>query len=138
MSIHLIPYLMMPGNGQEVVRFYEQALDAKVLALQTYGEMPQNPDSPLPAQLNDYVGHAHLKIGESELMLSDSTDESNQAGNRVTICIATDDVEKAKKLFHALQQGGQVNHPFEKTFFSPGFGTVTDKFGVTFQIVTEG
>lgn len=137
MSLRLSPYLMLPGNGQEAIRFYEQALDAEVLSLQTYGEM-EDPDSPLPEHLKDYVGHALLKIGETEIMLSDTPDQSEQAGSLVTICIMTDNVEKTEQIFNALKQGGQVKHPLQKTFFSPAYGTVTDKFGVTFQIATEG
>lgn len=56
----------------------------------------------------------------------------------MTICISTDDAEVSKKFFEALQEGGQVGMLLQETFFSPAYGIVTDKFGGTFQIYTEG
>jgi PhnB protein len=71
-------------------------------------------------------------------MFSDTPSGSPiQKGKQVTICITSNDVEKSKRIFEALRQGGQVNMPLEETSFSPAFGDVTDKFGVTFQIFTE-
>jgi PhnB protein len=86
----------------------------------------------------DLVAHAMLRIGESELMFLDAPGGSPiSKGRQVTICISTNDVEKSKRFFEALRQDGQVNMPFGEESFSPGFGDVTDKFGVTFQIYTE-
>ncbi|NGQ96785.1 VOC family protein [Brevibacillus sp. SYP-B805] len=139
MTLRLTPYLMMDGNAKEAIQFYEQALDAKVLFFQTFGEMPENPEFPLPEEAKNRVSHAMLKIGESDLMFSDTFPGTpHQQGSQVTICISTDDKEKAKQIFEALQQGGQVTMPLQETFFSPAYGIVTDKFGVTFQIYTEG
>ncbi|MNC74092.1 hypothetical protein D3C75_1253880 [compost metagenome] len=84
------------------------------------------------------MAHAKLRIGGSEMMLSDAFGGSAiQAGMRVTICITTNSIEQSKAIFDALQQGGTINMPFKEEPFSPGFGDVTDKFGVTFQIYTE-
>ncbi|MBO8163329.1 MAG: VOC family protein [Brevibacillus sp.] len=139
MTLRLTPYFMMDGNAKEAIQFYEKVLDAKVLFYQTFGEMPENPDFPLPAEARDRVSHAMLKVGESDLMFSDTfPGQPHQSGSQVTICISTNDKEKSKQIFEALQQDGQVNMPLQETFFSPAYGIVTDKFGVTFQIYTEG
>ncbi|MFY0544652.1 VOC family protein [Brevibacillus sp. H7] len=139
MTLRLTPYLMMNGNAKEAIQFYEKALDAKVLFNQTFGEMPENPEFPLPAEAKELVAHAMLKVGESDLMFSDTfPGQPHQSGNQVTICISTKDKEKSKQIYEALQQDGQVNMPLQETFFSPAYGIVTDKFGVTFQIYTEG
>jgi PhnB protein len=88
--------------------------------------------------LKNLVAHAKLQVGETELMFSDSPSGwPIPKGKQVTICITTTNVEKSKQIFEALRQDGQVNMPFEETPFSPGFGDVTEKFGVTFQIFTE-
>jgi PhnB protein len=130
---------MMDGNAKEAIQFYEKALDAKVLFYQTFGEMPENPEFPLPAEAKDRVSHAMLKVGESDLMFSDTfPGQPHQSGSQVTICISTNDIAKSKQIFEALQQDGQVNMPLQETHFSPAYGVVTDKFGVTFQIYTEG
>jgi PhnB protein len=138
-AIRLIPYLIMDGNAKEAIQFYEKALDAKILFSSTFGEMPENPEFPLPADAKDRVAHATLEIGESVLMLSDTfPGQPHQSGNQVTICITTNDLEKSKQIFEALQQDGQVNMPLQETHFSPAYGIVTDKFGVVFQIYTDG
>jgi len=139
MTLRLIPYLVMDGNAREAIQFYEKALDAQVLFSQSFGEMPENPDFPLPVEAKDRVSHATIKVGETELMFSDTfPGQPHQNGNQVTICITTDDAEQARKMYKALQQDGQATMPLQETFFSPAYGSVIDKFGVSFQIFTEG
>lgn len=138
MTLRLAPYLMMNGNAKEAILFYEKALDAKLLFNQTFGEMPENPEFPLPDEAKELVSHAMLRVGETDLMFSDNfPGQESRIGDQVTICISTDDIEKSKQMFEALQQDGQVKMPLEETFFSPAYGIVTDKFGITFQIYTE-
>ncbi|MBM7650848.1 VOC family protein [Neobacillus cucumis] len=139
MSLRLIPYLVMDGNAKEAIQFYQKALDAQVLFSQSFGEMPENPEFPLPADAKDLVSHATIKVGETEVMFSDNFPGTpHQSGNQVTLCLSTNDAEQARKFFDALQDGGQVGMPLQETFFSPAYGSVTDKFGVNFQIFTEG
>ncbi|MFZ7942992.1 MULTISPECIES: VOC family protein [Bacillaceae] len=139
MTVRLIPYLVMDGNAKEAIEFYQRALDAQVLFSQTFGEMPENPEFPLPAEAKDRVSHATIKVGETELMFSDTfPGQPHQIGSQVTICLTTDDAEKARTFFNALQDGGHVEMPLQETFFSPAYGSVIDKFGVTFQVFTEG
>ncbi|MGM0878866.1 MAG: VOC family protein [Bacillota bacterium] len=137
MTVRLTPYLNMEGNAREAIQFYEQAIGAEVLTIITYGDMPEMSNT-FTDDLKNLVAHAKLQVGETELMFSDDPGGSPiEKGKQVTICISTNDVEKSKRIFEALRQDGQVNMPFEETPFSPGFGDVTDKFGVTFQIFTE-
>ncbi|MDR6999964.1 VOC family protein [Neobacillus niacini] len=139
MTVRLIPYLVMDGNAKEAIQFYQKALDAQVLFSQSFGEMPENPDFPLPADAKDRISHATIKVGETELMFSDTfPGQPHQSGSQVTICISTDDAEQARKFFDALSDNGQVTMPLQETFFSPAYGNVIDKFGVHFQIFTEG
>nr|WP_212961005.1 VOC family protein [Cohnella xylanilytica] len=137
--MRLIPYLVMNGNGREAIRFYESALGGQVLNQLSFGEMPENPEFPLPPDAKDLVSHAVIQIGESELMLSDTfPGQPHQTGNQVTICLSLNDPEKARQYYEALREGGRVNMELQETFFSPAYGSVTDKFGVTFQIYAEG
>jgi PhnB protein len=133
MTIRMTPYFMTNGNAKDMIRFYEEVLDAKVMSMQTYGEMPMS----FSAELKDSVAHAIVKVGEMELQFSDSPGQTIQQGNHLTLCISTNSVEESHQIFDALQQDGNVIAPFEKTPFSPAFGSVRDKFGVTFTIVTE-
>ncbi|MEK4069738.1 VOC family protein [Peribacillus sp. FSL R5-0717] len=139
MTMRLSPYLMMNGNAKEAIQFYEKAMDAKVLFNQTFGEMPENPEFPLPEEAKDLVAHAMLKVGETDFMFSDTfPGQTSQSGDQVTICISINEIEKSKRIFETLSQGGEVKMPLQEAFFSPAYGIVTDKFGVTFQIYTEG
>jgi len=132
----LTPFLVLNGNAKDAIEFYKQALDAEVLTLFTYGNMPEQ----TPEEMHDLVAHANLKIGGANLMIADNGDPTSipiNIGNQVTICVTPNDVERAQVVFDKLKQGGQVNFPLEKTSFSPAYGNVTDKFGITFQIFTE-
>ncbi|MED4581230.1 VOC family protein [Brevibacillus choshinensis] len=138
MTIRVNPYLTMNGNAKEAIHFYEKALDAKVLFISTFANQPENPQNPVPASVKDQVAHARIKIGEIELMFSDNFPvQPHQSGNQVAICLSTNDVDKSKQFYEALQQDGQVNMPLQTTSFSPAYAMVTDKFGVTFKIYTE-
>lgn len=139
MTLSLSPYLMMNGNTKEAIEFYKKVFNAEVLFSETFGEMPENPEYPLPEEAKHLVSHAMIKVGDSEIMFSDNfPGQTSQIGNQVTICISSKDAEKSKHIFDSLQQDGQVKMPFQETFFSPGYGIVTDKFGITFQIHTSG
>jgi len=138
MALRMNPYLVMDGNAKEAIQFYGKALDAQVVMVQTFGEMPANPDFPLPESARDRISHALLKVGETDLMFSDTfPGQPVQSSNQVQICIMTDQVEQAKRIYEALQEGGQVVMPLQETFWSPAYGILADKFGVNWNISTE-
>jgi PhnB protein len=140
MTVQLTAFIVMDKNAKEVIQFYEKALDAKVIEILTFGGvvMPENPKFPMSEEAKELVSKALLKVGESDLMLSDTFPGAPyQKGNNVTINITTKDVEKSKQIYEALEQGGQKIIPLTETHFSPAWGKVTDKFGVTFQINTQ-
>ncbi|WP_079912300.1 VOC family protein [Paenibacillus sp. 32352] len=135
MILQMTPFIMLDGKAKEAIRFYEQVLDAKILFTQTFGEAP---DSSLPEEAKDRLAHSVLKIGEADLFVADtSPGQAHQAGNTVNICVTTNSKEEAKQLFDALLEEGQVIFPLQEVHFSPAYGMVTDKFGVTFQIFTK-
>ena len=130
-------YLRMNGNGKEAVNFYEHALEAEVLGVQTYGELPENPEFTLPDEAKDRVVHAQLRVGNTFLMLSDTfPGQPYQSGSQVEVAITLNDVETSKGVFGRLQEGGEVIMPLQETPWSPSYGQVKDKFGITWQIST--
>lgn len=138
MALRMNPYLVMDGNAKEAIQFYEKALDAQVVMVQTFGEMPANPDFPLPESARDCISHALLKVGETDLMFSDTfPGQPVQSSNQVQVCIMTDQAEQAKRIYEALREGGQVVMPLQETFWSPAYGIVADKYGVNWNISTE-
>jgi PhnB protein len=138
MILGVHPYLVLNGNGQEAVKFYESALGAEVLSLQTFGEMPETPEYPMPEEAKNRVLHAALKIGESVIMLSDTfPGQPYELGSQLSIALVLNDVEQSKEIFEKLKEGGKVGMPLQETFWSPSYGTVTDKFGMNWQVSTE-
>lgn len=128
----------MDGNAAEAIQFYEEALGAIILHRDTFAVTPENPEFQLPPEAKDRIMHARLQIGESQLMLSDTyPGQPHQVGSHITIAVSAEDPDKARQIFDALAAGGRVDMPLQETFFSPAYGSVTDKFGVPFQIVVE-
>ncbi|GGD60760.1 VOC family protein [Paenibacillus nasutitermitis] len=138
MEVQLTPFIMLDGSAREAIAFYEDALDAKVVFKQTFGEAPGEAGQEVPEQAKERLAHSILKIGGADLFVAD-TDPGVQyaAGKQVNICVSVADRELARKYFEALKDGGQVDLPLQEIHFSPAYGMVTDKFGVTFQIFTK-
>lgn len=138
MTMRLNPYFVMKGNAREAIAFYEKALGATVVRVETFGDMPADPHHPLPDGLKNQIMHAQLKVGQAELMFSDTIPGTpHQIGNNVNIAIATSDADDSSRVFTALADGGRITMPLQATFWSPAYGQVTDKFGVAWQITTE-
>ncbi|WP_079508600.1 VOC family protein [Mesobacillus jeotgali] len=138
MIIGIVPYLVTNGNGQEAVKFYQEALGAEVISLQTFGDMPANPEYPLPEDAKDRVLNAQMKIGNASLMLSDTfPGHPYQLGSQVTIALLVNDAAEAAEIFEKLQVDGKVTMPIQETFWSSAYGQVTDKFGIEWQVSTE-
>lgn len=138
MALRMNPYLVLNGNAKEAVAFYQKALGAQVQGVMTFGEGPSDPNYQMPEEAKDRVMHAHLKVGETDLMLSDTFPGMPfQLGNQVNVTIVTDDAGQAKQIFDALAEGGQIRMPLQQTFWSPAYGALADKFGVEWQVSTE-
>jgi PhnB protein len=138
-SISLNPYLFFDGNTREAVHFYEKALGGKVMGIMTYGDMPDDPNHPLTNEMKNRVMHAHLKVGDEDLMFSDTfAGMPYQPGNTMQIAIHLKEEERAIEIFAALEDGGQVIIPLHKTDWSPLYGMVKDKFGVNFNVNVQG
>lgn len=137
MNSGVYPYIILNGNGKEAIKFYEQALEAEVLGISTYGELPQSPDYPLPEEAKDLIVHANLKIDESYLMISDEfPGQPYVLGNQVNVALILKDRNKTKELFAKLQEGGEVIMPLQETPWSPAYGQIKDKFNITWQVST--
>jgi len=138
-TLQLTPFIWMDGEAKEAIKFYEKSLGAKILFKETFAKSPDPEKQKLPADFKDRIAHSVLRVGESELFLADIIpgQMSELKGTKTTICITTSDPEQAKQFFEVLQQGGHVIIPLNKTHFSHAYGVVTDKFGVTFHILTS-
>jgi PhnB protein len=128
------PYLFFNGCCEEAVEFYKKALGAEVLMLMRYKESPEPPPpGKVPAGWDDKVMHSSLRIGNANVMASDGCGEGAKFQGFSLSLTASDEAD-ARRKFAALAEGGQVQMPLGKTFWSPCFGMVTDRFGIGWMI----
>ena len=129
------PYLFFNGRCEEAVEFYKRALGAEVLMLMRFKDSPEpQPAGMIPPGSENKIMHVSLRIGETNLMASDGhcTSQTNFQGFSLSITAA--DEADADRKFAALAEGGQVQMPLAKTFWSPRFGMVADRFGVGWMV----
>lgn len=132
------PYLFFEGRCEEAMAFYTKAVGAKVEALMRYGESPEPPPPGMvPPGSQNKVMHALFRIGDSAIMGSDGncSGKTTFGGFSLTLTVANE--AEAKEKFAALSEGGSVTMPLGKTFFSPSFGMLTDKFGVGWMVIVQ-
>jgi len=127
------PYLFFEGNCEKAIEFYRKNLGAEVKMLMRFKDSPEPGMSPPGA--GDKVMHACLSIGDSMVMASDGRcqEKANFGGFALSLTVANE--AEADRKFAALADGGQVQMPLTKTFFSPRFGIVADRFGVSWMII---
>jgi len=132
------PYLNFDGRCEEAIEFYKKALGAEVTMLMRFKENPE-PNAPgmmAPGSENK-VMHASLRIGGSNLMASDGYCKGEPNFGGVTLSLSVPNEAAADRAFNALIEGGQVHMPLTKTFFSPRFGMLADKFGVPWMVIAQ-
>ena len=129
-------YLNFDGRCEEALNFYKKALGAEVTMLMRMNESPDPPKPGLVAPGSaDKVLHAAFRIGETMLLASDCYCSGKPVFQGFSLTITARDEAEANRLFAALSDGGQVTAPLSKTFFSPRFGMVTDRFGVAWMVL---
>ncbi len=133
MTMTIQPYLMFAGNCEEAARFYEQALGAQRQHLSRFDESPEAlPEGMVPPGWGRKVMHVSLQVGDRVLMACDSPDGGRFTG--IHLSVNTPDLAEAQRRFDALAAGGKVTMPLAKTFWSAGFGMLTDRFGVPWMV----
>jgi PhnB protein len=132
-------YLIFNGRCDEAIDFYKKSLGAKVEMLMRFKE---NPDKDklgancIPPGGDDKVMHSSFKIGDTVVMASDGMEYNRKPEFKgFSLTVSAKDEAEADKLFNALAEGGKVSVPLTKTFFSPRFGMVDDKFGVGWMVI---
>jgi len=130
------PYLFFNGRCEEAVEFYKKALGAEVEMLMRYKDCPDPmPPDMLPPGSQSKVMHASLRIGGAVVMASDGHCSGQTEFKGCSLSITVPDAAAAERFFAALADGGQVQMPLGKTFFSPRFGMVADRFGVGWMVI---
>lgn len=134
----LEPYVFFNGRCEEAIALYQQALGAQLEMLMRFQDSPDPaPPGMVPPGWENKVMHASLRIGTARLMLSDGCAGSASSFAGFSLSFTAANEAEAAQSFAALAQGGKVSMPLGKTFWSPCFGMVEDKFGVGWMITVK-
>jgi PhnB protein len=130
------PYLFFEGRCEEAIELYKKALGAEVEMLMRIKDSPEPPPPGMhPPGSDNKVMHASLRIGGARLMASDGRCSGKPSFQGFSLSLDARDEAEAKRMFSALAAGGEVRMPLSKTFFSPCFGMLADRFGVPWMII---
>ena len=132
------PYLFFDGRCEEAIEFYRRALGAEVQMMLRFKDSPEPPQPGCqPAGTENKVMHAQFTVGETLILASDGrcTGKPSFQGFGLSLTVPTE--AEADRAFNALLEGGQVQMPMAKTFFSPRFGMVFDRFGVCWMVYVK-
>jgi PhnB protein len=131
----LSPHLSFNGECAAAFKFYEQCLGGTIVMMQTHGESPMK--DRVPADWQDKVIHARLVVGDKVLMGMDAPPERYAAPQGIFVSYSAANPPDAERVFNALAENGKVTMPFQKTFWSQGFGMAVDRFGIPWMVNCE-
>jgi PhnB protein len=136
--MHVQSYLNFNGRCEEALEFYKQALGGQTVMLVRFKDMPDpKPPGMIPAGAENKMMHARFRIGDTVLLASDGQCTGQPTYEGMSLSITADDEAAAERIFAALADGGQVQMPLAKTFFSPSFGMLADRFGVPWMVYVQ-
>ena len=129
------PYLFFDGVCEEALNMYKRVLGAEVQVIR-YDEAPEKPPPGMvPEGWDKKVMHANVRVGDAVFMASDGKSPRGPQFNGFAISVSVDDAAQGTRIFEGLGEGGQVVMPLGKTFFSPLFGMVSDRYGVMWMVI---
>jgi PhnB protein len=129
------PYLNFNGRCEEALDFYRRTLGAEVESMMRFKESPDQ--SMVSPGSENKVMHSSFRVGDAILLASDGQCQGQTGFQGISLTLTVPDEAAAEQRFAALSDGGQVQMPLAKTFFSPRFGMVADRFGVTWMVLVE-
>jgi PhnB protein len=127
------PYLFFDGRCEEAIEFYRSALGAEVTMLMRFKDSPE--PNACAQGVENKVMHASFRIGDTTLMASDGRCQWKPSFQGFSLSLTAPNEVEAERLFAAVADGGEVQMPLAKTFFSPRFGMAADRFGVAWMIL---
>lgn len=138
--MQVLPYLCFEGRCEEAIEFYKEVLGAEVCFMMRLAEIPQAPSDGVcqgpPSPDPQKICHAHLKIGENELLMSDGMNSGQVEFKGITLSLSASSDEECRKTFQALSQGGSIQMDLTTTFFASLWGCCSDKFGVNWMVMS--
>ncbi|MEQ1508333.1 MAG: VOC family protein [Myxococcota bacterium] len=132
LSVHL----SYDGTCAEAFAFYASVFGGTP-RIQTYGGSPIADQTPEIDR--GRVMHAALSLGRQELMGADATSQMPFTGSTgFAVSVSWPSIDEARRVFDAIGKGGKTVMPFDRTFWTDGFGMVTDRFGILWMVSCDG
>jgi len=125
-------YLFFNGQCEAAFTFYAQCFHGQIEVMLSHVGTPM--EQHVPPEWRDKIMHARLKAGDSIIMGSDSPPDRYETPRGVSTHIGLQDPAEAERIFSALAEGGTVEMPIQKTFWSERFGMLVDRFGIAWMI----
>jgi PhnB protein len=123
------------GRCEAAFKFYAKTLGGKIEAMMSH--KGTSVEKHVPAAWGKKILHARLRVGDFTLMGSDAPPERYQPTKGVSVALIFKDAKEGKRIFKALSKKGKVQMDFQETFWSSGFGTLTDQFGTPWMVDCE-
>lgn len=132
----IVTSLSFQGQCREAFEFYARVLGGRITAAFEYGDAP--PGMPIAEDKSSWLMHCWLEVGDQALMGADMDSEwapnIGKPKNGFDVTLHTDDIEQARRWYEHLSEGGKAVMPFAETFWSPGFGSLVDRFGIPWMV----
>jgi PhnB protein len=132
----IVTSLSFQGQCREAFEFYARVLGGKITAAVPYGEGP--PGMPVDPKMKDWLMHCWLEVGDQALMGADMdvawAPNITKPKNGFDVTVHSPSMDEARRWFDQLADGGRVVTKFEKTFWSPGYGSLIDRFGIPWMV----
>ena len=129
------PYINFEGNCREAIGFYSKVFNSQPRGTMTFGEMPPDPNRPLPEAAKNLILHSELVVGDDTLMFSDVPPGMPlTAGNNISLTLVSTNRDDIVNAYNGLKEGGRVTMELQQTFWTPLYAMVTDKFGIPWQL----
>ncbi|MDG1376585.1 MAG: VOC family protein [Yoonia sp.] len=133
--MNIKPYLFFNGTARDAITHYAKVFGVEIPPLMTMEDAPPGMD--LPPERRNWIMHCELTIGDSGIYLSDDAAANSPAMEGASMMVSLATAKEAKRIFDGLAEGGTIRMPWEPTFWSAGFGTLTDQFGIRWMVGTD-
>ncbi|MEQ1589828.1 MAG: VOC family protein [Gallionella sp.] len=130
--LQINPHLCFNGQCKTAFEHYQRVFGGNITTMLTYGESPMA--SQVDPELHGRIVHATLQLGDVELTGVDQFPRDYEKPQGFFVTLTIDGVARAKEIFTALAEKGEIRFAFQQTFWSPGFGVLTDQFFVPWEI----
>lgn len=131
-----VPYLFFHGKAADAFAAYGRIFGAEPEIMRA-SSMPPEALAQMPGVPADSVMHAAVKVGDGWIYGSDDPSGDTPAMAGCNVAVSLPDEAETRRVWEALSEDGEVRMPLEPTFFAPLFGTLTDRFGTRWMVMTD-